>query len=135
MVSFVVHVAPANKGSNRKGRKSVGGQGASQEERNPSDGQWSSVHCLELANDVKCLPSKMFCPTRNIVGVPREPRGAGEFRLTGHSGFSAVRAQLCAVPRLDIRVLQSPHLLASTRQNSDCGSTGSVSSGPSFFTD
>ena len=42
-------------------------------------------------DDVKCLPSKMFCPTRNIIGVPRKPRGAGEFRLTGHSGFSAVR--------------------------------------------
>src|SRR5665213_1823528 len=94
MVSFVVHVVPANKGSNRKGRKSVGGRGASQEDRIPSSGQWSSVHCLELANDVKCLPSKMFCPTRNIVGVPRKPRGAGEFRLTGHSGFSAVRAQM-----------------------------------------
>jgi hypothetical protein len=34
----------------------------------------------------------MFCPTRNIVGVPRKPRGAGELRLTGHSGFSAVWA-------------------------------------------
>src|SRR3984957_4733539 len=45
-------------------------------------------------NDVKCLPSKKFCPTRNIVGVPRKPRGAGELRLTGHSGFSAVRGQI-----------------------------------------
>ncbi len=45
-------------------------------------------------DDVKCLPSKMFCPTRNIVGVPRKPRGAGEFRLTGHSGFSAVRGRI-----------------------------------------
>ena len=48
---------------------------------------------------VKCLPSKMFCPTRNIVGVPRKPRGAGEFRLTGHSGFSAVWAQIDPRPR------------------------------------
>jgi hypothetical protein len=45
-------------------------------------------------DDVKCLPSKMFCPTRNIIGVPRKPRGAGEFRLTGHSGFSAVYGQI-----------------------------------------
>ena len=73
-----------------QGEREAGGKGASQEERIPSSGQWSSVHCSKQANDVKCLPSKMFCPTRNIVGVPRKPRGAGEFRLTSHSGFSAV---------------------------------------------
>ena len=41
-------------------------------------------------NDVKCQPSSGgLSDTGQRVMCLREPRGAGEFRLTGHSGFSA----------------------------------------------
>jgi len=59
----------------------------SQEGRISSNEQRSSVRCTEPANDVKCLPSKMFCPTRNIVGVPRKPRGRVSFGSLVTRGF------------------------------------------------
>jgi hypothetical protein len=41
-------------------------------------------------NDVKCQPSSGdLSDTGQRVMCLREPRGAGELRLTGHSGFSA----------------------------------------------
>ena len=43
-------------------------------------------------NDVKCQPSSVdLSDTGQRVMCLREPRGAGELRLTGHSGFSASR--------------------------------------------
>jgi hypothetical protein len=96
---------------NRKG-KSVESGGASQEEQklSPGSGVRSAVR---KTNDVKYLPSHGgLSDTGQRVVCLREPRGAGEFRLTGHSGFSAFPGQ-----------------------KSDCGSAGSISSGPSLRTE
>src|SRR5579863_7252606 len=64
-------------------------------------------------NDVKCQPScGGLSDTGQRMMCLREPRGAGELRLTGHSGFSAFLTQ-----------------------NSGADSVDSINSGPSFFTD
>jgi hypothetical protein len=64
-------------------------------------------------NDVKCQPScGGLSDTGQRMMCLREPRGAGELRLTGHSGFSAFQDQ-----------------------NSGRDSIDSINSGPSFLTD
>src|SRR5579863_3983461 len=46
-------------------------------------------------NDVKCQPSSGgLSDTGQRMMCLREPRGAGELRLTGHSGFSAFRNRI-----------------------------------------
>jgi hypothetical protein len=49
-------------------------------------------------NDVKCQPSSGgLSDTGQRVMCLREPRGAGELRLTGHSGFSAFEIKTAAL--------------------------------------
>jgi hypothetical protein len=56
----------------------------------PPNGQRSSVRGSPSTNDVKCQPSNGdLSDTGQRKMRLRRPRGAGEFRLTGHSGFSA----------------------------------------------
>ena len=56
----------------------------------PPNGQRSSVRGSPSTKDVKCQPSNGdLSDTGQRRMRLRRPRGAGEFRLTGHSGFSA----------------------------------------------
>ena len=59
-------------------------------------------------NDVECQPSSGgLSDTGQRMMCLREPRGAGELRLTGHSGFSAFRN----------RIWMSANLYVKTRIN------------------
>ena len=92
-------------------------EGTSQEEQTLSTG--SGVRsAVRTTNDVKYLPSHGgLSDTGQRVMSLREPRGAGEFWLTGHSGFSFSRtifgstslgsASSCAIVRFRRAALRS----------------------------
>src|SRR5579863_7617775 len=89
-VSLVVHGVPVDDQSTRESGLTEK-EGTSQEGRTFSPG--SRVRsAVRTANDVKCPPSRGgLSDTGHRVVRLREPRGAGELRLTGHSGFSALK--------------------------------------------
>jgi hypothetical protein len=66
-------------------------RGASQEERITLAA--SGVRSAWRHGEGCGVPAVIRWPVRHGAtnGVPRKPRGAGELRLTGHSGFSAFR--------------------------------------------
>ena len=70
-------------------------RGASQEERITSAA--SGVRSAWRDGEGCGVPAVIRWPVRHGAtnGVPRKPRGAGELRLTGHSGFSAFPTTFC----------------------------------------
>ncbi len=97
-------------------------EGTSQEEQTLSTG--SGVRsAVRTTNDVKYLPSHGgLSDTGQRVVCLREPRGAGEFRLTGHSGFSVSRVVFSENKGRSGAVRRSPGIVVSSRTLESCRS-------------